>query len=366
MPKLAKPNIHYQFNLELQDRSYPIIIGEHLLTAELIQPYIVADQVLIISDATVAHYYLAEVEAACFGAQVNHVLITEGEEHKTLASIEVIINALVEGQHRRSTTIIALGGGLIGDMSGFAASCYLRGVAFLQIPTTLLAQVDASIGGKTGVNHVMGKNLIGAFHQPKLCLIDITTLATLSFRQYRAGIAEIIKAALIADADFFSWLETHVTAILQREANSVSEMIYKACRIKAAIVAEDVTEKGPRALLNLGHTFAHAIETALAYQSVLHGEAVAIGCHLAAAYSAEKNLLSKSCVQRIDALLQNFGFDLTLPAACTNEQMMTAMQLDKKNQDNSLRLVLLKRVGQGQLAPGQSTTELLQFLEKNR
>ncbi len=367
MQKSVEARIHYQFDLDIVSERYPIVIGENLLSSsQLITPHIRGKQVMIVSNALVASHYLSQVRQACAGYEVDEILIPEGEGHKTLTTVDYIITALLEAKHHRNTTLIALGGGMIGDVTGFVASCYQRGVSFLQLPTTLLAQVDAAIGGKTAVNHRLGKNLIGAFHQPKLCLIDIKTLQTLSDREYRAGIAEVVKAALIRDAEFFTWLEENVENILQRDAEYVSMMIYRACLIKAQIVSEDVYEQGNRALLNLGHTFAHAIETTLAYQDVLHGEAVAIGCYLAAQFSVQQRILQTQDAERIKRLLLRFGFDLQAPPICTPNRLVESMLLDKKNQDNTLRLVLLTDVGTAVIVPGINSAELIQFLEKNR
>ena len=266
----------------LGQRSYPIFIGEQLLTQQsCFAPYLAGRQVCIVTNDTVAPLYLSALEQTLTGSDITTVVLPDGEQFKTLTTLEIIFDRLLAARHTRNTTLIALGGGVIGDMTGFAAACYQRGVAFIQVPTTLLAQVDSSVGGKTAVNHARGKNMIGAFHQPRAVVIDTTTLATLPPREFAAGLAEVIKYGLIVDAGFFDWLERSMPALLARDAPAIAHAIKISCMAKASVVEFDETESGMRAILNLGHTFGHAIETATGYSQWLHGEAIAVGMIMA-------------------------------------------------------------------------------------
>ncbi len=328
-------------------RSYPIHIGQQLLQQpELVTKHIHGRQVMVVSNETVAPLYLDTVLALLDDFDVATVILPDGEQYKNLDTLNTVFDALLEQRFNRGCTLAALGGGVVGDITGFAAASYQRGVAFLQFPTTLLAQVDSSVGGKTGVNHALGKNMIGAFHQPGCVLIDTDTLDTLDDRQLAAGIAEVIKYGLIHDADFFHWLEQHMTDLKARDQQALAYAIEHSCRIKAAIVAADERESGLRALLNLGHTFGHAIETGTGYGNWLHGEAIATGMLMAADLSARHGWVSSADVERIAALLQQADLPLQPPAEMDADRFTRLMSVDKKVLDGGLRLVLLKSIGQ--------------------
>ncbi len=332
--------------LDLGDRSYPIYIGAGLLArAELLTSYIHGARVAIVSNATVAPLYLARVRAALTRYQPLDVILPDGEQHKTLEVLNRIFDALLQNRCDRQTTIIALGGGVVGDMAGFAAAVYQRGVPFIQVPTTLLAQVDSSVGGKTGVNHALGKNMIGAFYQPRAVVIDTDTLSTLPDRELSAGIAEIIKYGLIRDPEFFAWLEAHMDRLLARDPAALAEAIYRSCRNKAEVVAADEKEAGVRALLNLGHTFGHAIETGMGYGAWLHGEAVAAGMVMAADLSRRLGWLNEAEVTRIRALIERARLPVQAPPVLTATRFRELMSVDKKVLAGKLRLVLLKQLG---------------------
>jgi len=333
--------------VELGDRSYPIKIGQDLLgQPALMVPYIKSQQVLIVTNETVSPLYLEKTLMALTDFQTASVILPDGEEYKNLDILNQIFDSLLQQRFNRQTTLVALGGGVVGDMTGFAAACYQRGVSFLQIPTTLLAQVDSSVGGKTGVNHALGKNMIGAFHQPNSVIIDTDTLQTLDDRQLKAGCAEVIKYGLINDQEFFAWLETQVVNLLTRDPQALSFAIARSCQNKATIVAEDERESGRRALLNLGHTFGHAIETAQGYKQCLHGEAIAIGMCLAAQFSARLGWITDSDVIRIMALFEKTGLPTQIPIGLTADNMLKLMQVDKKVHNGKIRLVLLKNIGE--------------------
>ncbi|WJW75683.1 3-dehydroquinate synthase [Thiohalobacter sp. IOR34] len=333
--------------VELGERSYPIHIGRGLLgRAELLEPHIHGRQVMVVSNETVAPLYLEPVRDALAGFEQQAVILPDGEQYKTLDTLNLIFDALLEHRFNRRCTLVALGGGVVGDIAGFAAASYQRGVDFIQIPTTLLAQVDSSVGGKTGVNHRLGKNMIGAFHQPNCVLADTDTLNTLDDRQLAAGLAEVIKYGLIRDAAFFDWLESNIDRLTARDPAALAEGIERSCRNKAEVVAADEREAGSRALLNLGHTFGHAIETATGYGSWLHGEAVATGMLLAARLSARQGWLPQPEVERIEALLRKAGLPVKAPAEMDADRFLELMAVDKKVQDSGLRLVLLRGIGQ--------------------
>jgi len=333
--------------LELNHHNYPIYIGEKLLQDKsLLDQHIIGNQVLIVSNKTIAPLYLATIQNHLKEYQLNTLTLPDGEQFKNIDSLSKILDTLIENKHHRDTTLIALGGGVIGDMTGFAAACYQRGVNFIQIPTSLLAQVDASIGGKTAINHPKGKNLIGAFHQPQAVIIDIKTLNTLPDREFNAGLAEIIKAALLQDANFFTWLENNIEKIMARDPNAITEAIYQSCIIKRDIVKQDEKEQNIRALLNLGHTFGHAIEHLQNYQGLLHGEAVAIGTVLAAKLSQQLNYINETDLQRIITLFTKANLPTTTPKEFTAEQMIDSMKMDKKVLSNKIRLILLKNIGE--------------------
>jgi 3-dehydroquinate synthase len=350
--------------VELGQRSYPIYIGRDLLgRSDLVLPHLVARQVMIVSNETVAPLYLDSFTHALQGLHWDSVILPDGEQYKTWEVMHRIFDTLLEKKHNRTTTLVALGGGVVGDIAGFAAACYQRGVAFIQVPTTLLAQVDSSVGGKTGVNHALGKNMLGAFHQPRCVMADITTLDTLDDRQFVAGLAEVIKYGLIGDTPFFEWLEANIDALLAREPLTLAHAIERSCYNKALIVAADEKEVGRRALLNLGHTFAHAIETATGYVSWLHGEAVAAGMVLAAELSGRMGWLGSADIKRIGALLARSGLPVQPPAEISHRQFLELMAVDKKVIDKNLRFVLLKGIGHAVLSSDVPMAKLQATLE---
>jgi len=332
-------------NVDLGERSYPIMIGCSLRhCASSLAANVKGDQVLVVSNETVAPLYLAELLANINARTLDSLVLPDGEQYKTMDTLNTIFDALLEHRHDRSTTLIALGGGVVGDITGFAAACYQRGVNFIQIPTTLLAQVDSSVGGKTAVNHPLGKNMIGAFHQPQCVLIDITTLQTLPDREYRAGLAEVIKYGLITDLDFFVWLEENMPRLLARDNDAVLYAVEHSCRLKAHVVSEDERESGLRAILNLGHTFGHAIETHEGYGEWLHGEAVAAGMCMAADLSERLGWISDVGRQRVVNLMALAGLP-TVPPKIATEQFLALMAVDKKALGGQVRLVLLESLG---------------------
>jgi 3-dehydroquinate synthase len=334
-------------NVELGERSYPIYIGNDLLgDPDLIKPFITGQQVMIVSNVTVAPLYLDKVQKSLDGFTCETVVLPDGEEYKNLETLNNIFDALLEKRFERKCTIVALGGGVIGDMAGFAAACYQRGVPFIQIPTTLLAQVDSSVGGKTGVNHPLGKNMIGAFYQPRCVIADTDTLNTLDDRQLSAGIAEIIKYGLIRDLPFLEWLEQNMDSILHREPDALAYAIRRSCENKADVVAADEKEAGMRATLNLGHTFGHAIEAATGYGKWLHGEAVGTGMLMAADLSHRMGMLSSDDVQRVDNLIDHARLPTRAPANMDYQTFMKYMSVDKKVEAGAIRFVLLKSIGE--------------------
>ncbi len=349
--------------VDLQDRAYPIYIGSDLLQqADLLTRHIHSKQVLIVTNETVAPLYLQAVKNSLQGFVVETVILPDGEQFKTLQYIEKIFDHLLEKKFSRNSTLIALGGGVIGDMGGFAAACYQRGIAFIQVPTTLLAQVDSSVGGKTGVNHPLGKNMIGAFYQPECVIADTSVLATLDDRQLSAGIAEVIKYGLIRDAEFFNWLEQNMDALLSRDNEALAFAIERSCKNKAEVVAEDEFESGVRATLNLGHTFGHAIETGLGYGQYLHGEAVAIGTCLAADLSRRLGWLSDQDVARIIAIFKQAKLPTESPKAMTPEKYIDLMAVDKKNIDGQIRVILLEALGKATLPVNIELSKLKETL----
>lgn len=333
--------------IELGERSYPVSIGAGLLGQPgLLEPYLLGNQVAVISNEIVAPLYLDALLAQLGDRQVDVHLLPDGEQHKSLEQFESIMEFLLQRRHSRSTTLVALGGGVVGDITGFAAACYQRGVAFVQIPTTLLAQVDSSVGGKTAVNHPLGKNMIGAFYQPQMVLADTDVLASLPEREFAAGLAEVVKYGVIADAELFGWLEASCQALLRRETQALAHVIARSVEIKAAVVAEDEREGGIRAILNFGHTFGHALESLTSYQQYLHGEAVAIGMVMAAQQSQQLGLVGSAEVERLQQLLLALKLPVRRPSALRPEQVVGAMGLDKKVQNGKLRLVLMHGLGQ--------------------
>ncbi|MBL4782441.1 MAG: 3-dehydroquinate synthase [Porticoccaceae bacterium] len=352
-------------NVDLGERSYPIVIGCSLAqSASTLAPFIKGDQVLLVSNETVAPLYMEVLESIINVPVLNTVVLPDGEQHKTLETLNRIFDALLEHRHDRSTTLIALGGGVVGDITGFAAACYQRGVNFVQIPTTLLAQVDSSVGGKTAVNHPSGKNMIGAFHQPQCVLIDIETLQSLPDREYRAGLAEVIKYGLITDVGFFAWLEEHMTSLLARDRGALLYAIEHSCRLKAHIVSEDERESGLRAILNLGHTFGHAIETHEGYGEWLHGEAVAAGICMAVDLSRRLGWISRADQARVVALVVEAGLPATSPDI-TPEQFLALMAVDKKVLGGEVRLVLLERLGKAVITSEYDSQKLMATLSAN-
>lgn len=342
------PNKHIQsiITVDLAERSYPIIIGQELFLAEILGQYISGKQVCIVTNPVIAGFYLSDLKKCLGDYDCETVIIPEGEQYKTLHSFEYILESLIKHKHHRSTTLIALGGGVIGDLTGFAAACYQRGVSFIQIPTTLLAQVDASVGGKTAVNHAQAKNMIGAFHQPKLVLIDTSVLTSLPNREFNAGLAEVIKYGLIVDSNFFDWIEQNIDLILQRHPEALGKIISRSCELKAEIVVADEYENGKRALLNFGHTFGHAIEAVTNYKIYLHGEAVAIGMLMACRLSNKLGYIDGLVASRLEKILAKIG--LPLAASYQNyspEAVLNAMRLDKKNHSQAPTLILLKQLG---------------------
>lgn len=333
--------------VDLGERAYPIHIGSGLLDmAGLLAPHISGKQVLIVTNDTVAPLYLETIKQGLAAYSVDVVVLPDGEKYKTLETLNLIFDAALAGRHSRNTTLIALGGGVVGDICGFAAASYQRGVNFIQIPTTLLSQVDSSVGGKTGVNHALGKNMIGAFWQPQLVLADVASLATLPGRELSAGIAEVVKYGLLGDAEFLAWLEQNIPALMARETDALIYAVQRSCQNKADIVARDEREGGIRAWLNLGHTFGHAIEHSLGYGKWLHGEAVAAGMCMAAEMSERLGWISTADVERTRALLLAANLPIRPPRQMTSAQFMSAMAVDKKVMDGQLRLVLLKSLGE--------------------
>lgn len=346
--------------VSLGARSYPIYIGQNLLSqVNLLKSHIRGKSVCIVTNDTVAPLYLDRVVSLLADDyQCESVILPDGEEHKNLAVLNQVFDHLLAAKLTRQVTLIALGGGVIGDMTGFAAACYQRGVDFIQIPTTLLSQVDSSVGGKTAVNHALGKNMIGAFYQPQCVLIDTETLATLDDRQFASGMAEVIKYGLINDIEFFEWIEANIVGLVSRDADLLSYAIARSCQDKADIVAEDECEQGKRALLNLGHTFGHAIETGMGYGEVLHGEAIAIGMMMAADLSQRLGWLPDETINRMRAVFLAAQLPVTVPSEMTAEQFMHLMAVDKKVLDGNIRLILMKALGQAVISDDYGTDNL--------
>lgn len=356
-----------QVNVELKDRSYPISIGSGLLKdPNSYRPLKAGDKVMIVTNPTIAPLYLATVENALteLGCSVDSVQIPDGEKYKTLESLNLIFTALLEKNHNRDSTIIALGGGVIGDVAGFAAASYQRGVRFIQIPTTLLAQVDSSVGGKTGVNHVLGKNMIGAFKQPVSVIVDTDTLHTLEKREVSAGLAEVIKYGAIFDIDFFAWLEARIDDLVALKQDALEYCIQRCCQLKADVVARDETEKGDRALLNLGHTFGHAIEAHMGYGNWLHGEAVAVGMLEAAALSEILGDLTPADVARLEKLIARAVLPTISPDGMSPQEYLPYMWRDKKVLAGKLRLILLKQLGQAYVTSVATEEQVLAAIER--
>jgi 3-dehydroquinate synthase len=333
-------------------RSYPIHIGAGLIARpELYRPYLAGGSAAIVTNDVVAPLYLSQVRQALQGVRVTEILVPDGESAKGWDSLERVFDALLAARCGRDTLLVALGGGVVGDLAGFAAAVYQRGIDFLQVPTTLLAQVDSSVGGKTAINHARGKNMIGAFHQPRAVISDVATLDTLADRELRAGLAEVIKHALALDLAFLEWLEGNVPKLLQRERPALTYAVKRCCELKAAIVAADERESGARALLNFGHTFGHAIEAGTGYGSWLHGEAIGAGMVMAAELSSRLSLIGKREVERIRSLIGKAGLPTAGPALAP-ERLMELMAGDKKAAQGKLRFVVLEALGRAALRGG--------------
>lgn len=342
-------------------RSYPIHIGQGLLDdGELIRPFLKTDRAAIVTNDVVGPLYLQRLKSALerVGVTVSTTVLPDGEVNKNWQTLNLVFDDLLRERCERSTTLIALGGGVVGDMGGFAAACYQRGMPFIQVPTTLLSQVDSSVGGKTAINHPLGKNMIGAFYQPRLVLADINTLSTLPDQELRAGLAEVIKYGLIRDLPFLEWLEKNMDRLLARGAEALIEAIERSCANKAEVVAADETERGERALLNLGHTFGHAIEAGMGYGSWLHGEAVSAGTMMAAELSCDLGWIQETDVKRVRDILERAGLPVTGPALA-GERYLDLMASDKKVESGRLRLVLLKSVGKAVVADGIDPARIL-------
>ena len=350
--------------VELGSRAYPIHIGADLAgDARLYAPHVAGRRAAVVTNETVAPLYAVRVEAAlaAAGAQPMRIVLPDGEAFKDWQHLDRIFAALLEAQADRRTVLVAVGGGVVGDMAGFAAAAYQRGITHLQVPTTLLAQVDSSVGGKTAINHPLGKNMIGAFHQPAAVIADTATLATLPPREYAAGLAEVVKYGAIGDLDFLAWMEREAEALLRREAGALTHAIRRSCELKAQIVAADERESGVRALLNFGHTFGHAIESAAGYGNWLHGEAVAAGMVLAARLSARLGRMDPGEADRLEALLARFGLPVAPPVYAV-DTWLEYMGRDKKNEGGRITLILLDRLGAAAVVkdtPERALRELL-------
>lgn len=354
-------------SVDLAGGAYPVYIGRGLLgDAELWRKHVGAGKVLIVSNQTVAPLYLDRLRDALPGRQTEVHIIPDGEQYKTVETWYGVIDKLVGLQARRDANLVALGGGVVGDITGFAAAAYMRGVRFLQAPTTLLAQVDASVGGKTGINHARGKNLVGAFHQPAAVVIDSTTLDTLPAREFNAGLAEVVKYGAIRDDRFFDWLEERTAMVAGRDPAALDYLIRRSVENKAEIVALDEKEAGVRALLNFGHSFGHALESATSYERFLHGEAVAIGMVVAARLSEARRLCPAGLADRLRSLLQALGLPVRIPADLPIAALANALELDKKALASGLRLVLLNRIGSAAVIGDSARDEIIAALQGNR
>lgn len=350
--------------VDLGERSYPIHIGPGLLSQkELVTPHVSGSQVMIVTNDIVAPLYLERVKALFSDFICHEVILPDGEKHKTLADLNLIYDALLSNHFDRYCTLVALGGGVVGDMTGFAAASYQRGVNFIQIPTTLLSQVDSSVGGKTGVNHPLGKNMIGAFHQPSCVIADINTLNTLEDNQLSAGLAEVIKYGLIRLPDFTQWLEKNMHKLLSRDPEAISYAIEVSCQCKAEIVAADEREGGVRALLNLGHTFGHAIESGAGYGNWLHGEAVGIGMLMAADLSMREGWISEQDVQQVKDLIKAARLPVQLPAMMNYAVFMDLMRVDKKVRDGKINFVLYNTLGDAKVTHDFKADNLRKTIE---
>lgn len=349
--------------VDLGDRSYPIHIGPGVLgDADLIRPLVANRRCLIVTNSTVAPLYLDRMVRALRDTSLDSIILPDGEQYKTLGSAQLVYDRLIEGRFDRGCLLIALGGGVIGDLTGFVAATYQRGVRFLQVPTTLLAQVDSSVGGKTGVNHPMAKNMIGAFHQPECVLADTEVLGSLPLRELQAGFAEVLKYGLLGDRGFFDWLGDQRSSLLKLQPAVIAEAIRICCEHKAAIVAADERESGQRALLNLGHTFGHAIESGMGYGQWLHGEAVATGMVMAADLSMRIGWLRDADARKVKEVIAAFGLPVVPPPGIDVDRYLSIMSADKKVQDGRLRFILLRHLGQAAVVDDVDQTQLLETL----
>jgi len=350
-------------NLDLGARSYPIYIDSGLLNkTDLLSSHIHAKRVCIVSNEIVAPLYLESLKAKLTDFTIDEVILPDGEAEKSLANFDIIMSHLLAHEHGRDSTLIALGGGVIGDITGFAAACYQRGINFIQIPTTLLSQVDSSVGGKTAINHPLGKNMVGAFYQPNAVFIDLDSLTTLPVREFNAGMAEVIKYGILGDRDFFIWLEDNILAIKSGDKKILAQMIEKCCQCKADIVASDERESGVRALLNLGHTFGHAIEAEQGYGNWLHGEAVATGMVLAAKLAVAMNLLEVSELRRMEKLISAFDLPVIAPSNMGFDEFIRHMRRDKKNIAGKLRFIIPTAIGHSEIRDDVTQETLQEIL----
>jgi 3-dehydroquinate synthase len=348
--------------VDLGERSYPILIGSGLLQqAGILDPFIADADVFVVTNDIVGPLYLQQLTTLLGSRRIESIELPDGESYKTIATFESIIDRLVSGRFARDAVLVTLGGGVVGDIGGFASAAYQRGIRFIQVPTTLLAQVDSAVGGKTAVNHPSGKNLIGAFHQPSAVLVDTNTLATLPQREFCAGLAEVVKYGLIVDVEFFAWLEAHADDLLARDSAALHHAIHRSCRLKAEIVAEDEREAGRRALLNLGHTYGHAIERCAGYGEWLHGEAIAAGICMAAEFSARLGYLVSDDVARIKSLITALQLP-TAPPKISPDDFMAVMSIDKKVIAGEIRLVLLRDIGSAEVTADYPLAELTALL----
>lgn len=352
-------------NVDLGERSYPIYIGSGLMDTigEVLAPHISGRQLCIVTNETIAPLYLEKLESQLVGYNLVTHILPDGEQFKTLTVLDTIFERLLSKGMGRGVTLLALGGGVVGDMTGFAAACFMRGVQFIQIPTTLLAQVDSSVGGKTAVNHAMGKNMLGAFHQPNCVVIDVDTLESLPERELSAGLAEVIKYGLIIDKDFFSWLMANIEKLVKRDSATLIEAIKVSCGVKAQVVAQDEKEKGLRALLNLGHTFGHALEAHYQYKRLLHGEAVAIGTCMAMRFSIAQGRLEEKDFVRVTELFSRAGLPVSTDEYIDADVLIKFMQVDKKAEDGDVRLIVLNAIGKSELINASDSDQLRAAIE---
>lgn len=368
---MTNPDVHtpdlQTVHVELSQGAYPVYLGHGLLDdASLWQRHLARGKVLVVSNSVVAPLYLDQLRRALGDREIRVHIIPDGEQFKTAETWLGILDQLVSMQARRDASIVALGGGVVGDLSGFAAAAYMRGIRFLQAPTTLLAQVDASVGGKTGINHRFGKNLIGAFHQPAAVIIDTATLATLQAKEFSAGMAEVVKYGAIMDEAFFGWLEEHAGDVAEHDSRALQHLIHESVSNKAKVVAEDERESGVRALLNFGHSFGHALETVTKYEQFLHGEAVAIGMAVAVRLSELRGLCAADTSARLEHLLRKFGLPCELPPSVSNQSLLEALELDKKALSSGLRLILLRAIGRAVIDEGSHAKEILAAMDQCR